>query len=256
NILGTMCPSYRLTRDEEFSTRGRANALRLALAGGFGPRGLTDARMQEVMEGCLSCKACKSECPSNVDMAKLKGEFLQRYHDVHGTTLYERFIAGSPRMSRLLSGWTAPMINRIQRTKLFRKTLEKVAGVDSRRTLPEYAAEPFPKWFARRADPNGETEKKVVLFDDTFMNFHQPGVGISAVELLQSCGYRVIPARAGCCQRPRISHGFLRLAKRDGEKTLRNLDAFIDRGLKIVVCEPGCASALTDDLPDLIDDED
>jgi Fe-S oxidoreductase len=114
---------------------------------------------------------------------------------------------------------------------------------------------PFPKWFRQRGAPTGPGGRTVVLFDDTYMNYHQPGVGISAVELLESCGYEVVLARAGCCQRPRISHGFLRKAKADGEQTLRNLDAFIQQGLQIVVCEPGCASALTDDLPDLIDDE-
>jgi Fe-S oxidoreductase len=87
------------------------------------------------------------------------------------------------------------------------------------------------------------------------MNYHEPGVGISAVELLESCGYKVILARAGCCQRPKISHGFLKKAKKEGEKTLLNLKKFIDKGLPVVVCEPGCASALTDDLPDLVEDE-
>jgi Fe-S oxidoreductase len=97
--------------------------------------------------------------------------------------------------------------------------------------------------------------RRIILFDDTYMNFHQAGVGISAVELLESCGYEVILARAGCCQRPCISHGFLRKARKEGEKTLRNLKRYIDEGLQVVVCEPGCASALTDDLPDLIGDE-
>ena len=95
----------------------------------------------------------------------------------------------------------------------------------------------------------------MVLFDDTYMKFHETSVGISAVELLESCGYEVILAEAGCCQRPKISHGFLKKARVGGEKTLLNLKKHIDKGLKVVVCEPGCASALTDDLPDLIEDE-
>ena len=113
------------------------------------------------------------------------------------------------------------------------------------------------KWFKNHPKPKtGQPpRKKVVLFDDTYLKYHQTEVGISAVELLESCGYVVILAQAGCCQRPRISHGFLRKAKVAGQKTLRNLDAYIQQDLKIVVCEPGCCSALTDDLPDLIDDE-
>lgn len=254
-LSGTMCPSYRATRDEEHSTRGRANALRLAMTGQLGPEGLTSKRLYEIMDLCLSCKGCKSECPSNVDLARLKSEFLQKYMDSHGTSLRDRFIARSTIMASRMDGWKAPVVNTIQRSPLFRKILEWFVGVDSRRILPLYARHPFKKWFVKNHKSNGQFSKKVVLFDDTYMNFHQPDVGISAVELLESCGYEVILANAGCCQRPRISHGFLRKAKKEGEKTLRNLQKYIEQGHKIVVCEPGCASALTDDLPDLIDDE-
>lgn len=252
---GTMCPSYRVTLDEESSTRGRANALRLAMTGQLGPNAMTSERVFEVLELCLSCKSCKAECPSNVDITRLKSEFLQKYHDVHGIPLRERFIANSTITARIFSGWKAPIFNWFQKTWLFRKMLEIVVGFDSRRIAPSYASLPLPRWFAGRHRPNGQLNKKVVLFDDTYMNYHQTDVGISAVELLESCGYEVILANAGCCQRPRISHGFLREAKIKGEKTLRNLDKYIQQGLKVAVCEPGCCSALTDDLPDLIDDE-
>ncbi|MGB2822268.1 MAG: FAD-linked oxidase C-terminal domain-containing protein, partial [Phycisphaerae bacterium] len=254
-LVGTMCPSYRVTRDEEHSTRGRANALRLAMTGQLDAEGLASRRLYEIMELCLSCKSCKSECPSNVDLARLKSEFLQRYRDAHGVGLRERFVSGSTGMARFVAGWKAPVVNWVQGTLAFRKVLQWLAGFDSRRPLPTYARTPLGKWFARRRSGNGTGGRKVVLFDDTYMNYHQTSVGISAVELLESCGYEVVLARAGCCQRPRISHGFLRKARREGEKTLRNLDAFIRQGLQVVVCEPGCASALTDDLPDLIDDE-
>lgn len=255
-LQGTMCPSYIATRDEEHSTRGRANALRLAMTGQLGPEAMTGGRLFRAMELCLSCKSCKSECPSNVDMAKLKSEFLQSYHDRHGVSLREKLIASSSDLAPLFSGWPAPLVNRIQNTRLFRKTLEWIAGFDSRRRLPEYAREPFSHWLAKRSACPSKSSRKVVLFRDTYLNYHTPRIGIAAVELLESCGYEVIPARAGCCQRPRISHGFLREAKRQGEKTLRALDAYIQQGLPVVVCEPSCASALTDDLPDLMDDED
>jgi len=252
---GTMCPSYRATLDEEHSTRGRANALRLAMTGQLGADGLTSDRVFEVMDLCLSCKSCKSECPSNVDLARLKSEFLQKCHDAHGVSLRERIIAGSPTMARMMAGRKAPIVNFLQETWLFRGILQLLAGFDSRRKPPRYASVPFTKWFSAHSQLNGQARRKVVLFDDTYMNYHQTEIGISAVELLESCGYEVVLARAGCCQRPRISHGFLRDARAKGERTLRNLDEYIRQGLKIVVCEPGCCSALTDDLPDLIDDE-
>lgn len=255
NLTGLMCPSYRATRDEEHSTRGRANALRLAMTGQMGEQGFANPELFEIMDLCLSCKGCKSECPSNVDVAKLKGEFLQKYREEHGTTLRDKFVSRSASMAKRFSGWKAPIVNGVQKTMLFRKTLQWMAGIDSRRVLPTYARQPFQRWFDNRQGLNGET-RKVVLFDDTYMNYHETNVGVSAVELLESCGYQVILARAGCCQRPSISHGFLTKAKAEGEKTLLNLKKYIDQGLKIVVCEPGCASALTDDLPDLIDDED
>ena len=255
--VGTMCPSYMATLDEEHSTRGRANALRLAMSGQLGPDGKTSERLHDVLDLCLSCKACKSECPSNVDMAKLKSEFLQGYYDKHGLKLADRLIAASAKAAKFNSGLLAPLVNAVQRTFIFRKVLEWVAGIDARRKLPSYTREPFPKWFYRHHQSNGKgiKSKRVVLFDDTYINYHEPNIGRAATELLESCGYEVILAQAGCCQRPRISHGLLKLANRDGLKTLRALDKFIKEGLEVVVCEPSCATALTDDLPDLIDDE-
>ncbi len=252
---GTMCPSYMATRDEEHSTRGRANALRLAMSGQLGD-GLTDGRLLEVLDLCLSCKACKAECPSNVDMAKLKSEVLQKHYDHHGMSLRDRMIRGSAAVASRLSGRLAPLWNAVQGSGSFRSLLQAWAGIHRDRILPSYAREPFDRWLARRSQqPAGEAGKAVVLFADTYLRYHQPEVGVAAVELLESCGYSVEVALAGCCQRPRISHGFLRQARRDGEATLRRLDEHLRRGTPVVVCEPSCASALTDDLPDLIRDD-
>src|SRR5207302_6040655 len=106
---------------------------------------------------------------------------------------------------------------------------------DKRRTLPEYASEPFHKWFEKNENNNFKSSKKVVLFADTYLNFHEPHIGISALELLNSCGYEVILANVGCCQRPKISHGFLREAKKEGGKTIEGLKKYLDAGLTIVV---------------------
>lgn len=252
---GTMCPSFKATREEEHSTRGRANALRLAMSNQLGENGLTSERLHEVMDLCLSCKACKSECPSNVDMAKMKSDTLQMYYDEHGTTLRDRLIRDSSQAARNISGWKAGIVNTVQKSGLFRSALESLAKFDSRRTLPEFASEPFYRWFEKNVKPTGNGKKQVVLFADTYINFHEPEVGVSAYELLTSCGYEVILANVGCCQRPKISHGFLREAKKEGTKTALGLKPYLDRGLKVVVCEPSCASALNDDLPDLIDDQ-
>ena len=252
---GTMCPSYKATRDEEHSTRGRANALRLAMSGQQDLDGLTSARLHEVLDLCLSCKACKSECPSNVDMAKLKSEVSQLYYDKHGEKLRDKIIKNSADMAARLSGNAAGIVNRIQGTKLFRKLLEHVAGFDRRRSLPSYAKLPFSKWYEKNAQPAQDGRRQVALFADTYLNYHDTQIGISAYQLLADCGYDVLLANAGCCQRPKISHGFLREAKKEGLKTVLKLDEFMSKGIPVLVCEPGCASALTDDLPDLIEDE-
>jgi len=253
-LSGTMCPSYRVTLDEKDSTRGYANALRLAMTGQFEIGGLEQTTLYEILEHCISCKACKSECPSNVDLAKLKSEFLQKYYDVHGVPRGVRFILNSMERAPRIAGPFAILVNALIGTLPYRTIVEKVYGLEARRRFPSYATKTFDKWFAGSSRTVNGSNKKVALFNDTYMNFYQPGIGRSAVELLESCGYEVILADAGCCQRYRITHGLLREAKVKGECTLRNLDTFIRQGLKVVVCEPECCSALVDDLPDLIDD--
>ena len=252
---GTMCPSFKATRDEEHSTRGRANALRLAMSNQFGTSGLSSQRLHEVMDLCLSCKACKSECPSNVDMAKMKSDTLQMYYDKNGTTLRDRLIRDSTKAAEKISGWKSGTVNKIQKSSLFRSILERTVKFDKRRILPDFAKEPFYIWFAKNAHKTNKGDKKVVLFADTYLNYHEPEIGISAFRLLNSCGYEVILANVGCCQRPKISHGFLRDAKKHGKETIAGLKTYLDDGLKVVVCEPSCASALNDDLPDLIADQ-
>ena len=268
-LTGTMCPSYIATRDEAHSTRGRANALRLAMSGQLGPEAMTSSELHGVLDLCLGCKGCKAECPSNVDLAKLKGEFLAGYHARHGSTRAERFFANSPAMAARISGALAPLVNWLGERSVTRILMDRALGLERSRPLPKFAPVPFPKWFDRRratGDPassavqgqpatGDSTARRVILFDDTFMNYHDTSVGRSAVSLLEALGYRVELARAGCCCRPLISHGFLEEATEKGLETLRRIDLFLAEGLPVVACEPSCLSALTDDLPDLIDDE-
>jgi FAD/FMN-containing dehydrogenase/Fe-S oxidoreductase len=252
---GTMCPSYMATRDEKDATRGRANALRLAMSGQLGPDAMSSKGLYEVMDLCLECKACKTECPSNVDMSKMKSEFLHHYHKKNGTKLRERVFAFSPIMSRLNAGVLAPLVNATLSVGPIRRTINGFLGVAKERELPPYAFETFPTWFAKRkARKLPATATEVVLFNDTYVNYHEPQIGKWAVRVLESLGYRVSIANAGCCCRPMISKGFLDEAREAGEKTLRQLDAFARKGVTILTLEPSCTSSLRDDLPDLIDD--
>lgn len=251
---GTMCPSFKATREEEHSTRGRANALRLAMSGQLDEEGLNSPRLKEALDLCLSCKACKSECPSNVDMAKLKSEVLQKQYDKKGTSLRDRMIRDSADMAAKMSGNFAPIINGIIQTNLARWTMDKILGLDKKRTMPSYAKQSFVQWYHKNYALRPQANQQVVLFADTYLNYHEPQVGIAATRLLDACGFEVLVADVGCCQRPKISHGFLKAAKREGTKVAQKLNIFLKKGLKIVVCEPSCVSALIDDLPDLLDD--
>ncbi len=257
---GTMCPSYMATKDEKDTTRARANALRLAMSGQLGDANDVKAALggddvDEVLELCLACKACKSECPNAVDMAKLKSDTLQMRHDRKGVPLGYKLIGRMPDVAPWMAGPWAKLAALMDKLPPYRILFEKLTGIDRRRPLPPFATRSLQKRLADRG-PNRRiaTRGKVVLFNDTYSNYMEPHVGLAAVDLLEGCGYEVILANAGCCQRPRLSKGLLREAKPRGLKTLQNLDAFATQGIPILCLEPSCASALKDDLPDLIDD--
>lgn len=250
---GTMCPSFMATRDELHCTRGRANILRLAMSGQLGSKGLADPQVLHALDLCLSCKACKAECPTNVDMSKLKSEVLQHHYGSHGISRRAKLIRDSGVIAGLVHGKMARAINLIQRSNAFKYLLEKLIGFDARRVLPPYAKTSIINWYKSNYEAPAKPIDTVILFLDTYIKYHEPEVGISTIKLLTECGIAVKLADVGCCQRPRISNGFLHLAKKEGGKVVTSL---LDHPSQhtILVCEPSCASALQFDLPDLIDD--
>ena len=250
-LVGTMCPSYMATRDEEHSTRGRANALRLAMSGQLGEGALTGRRLYEVMDLCLECKACKSECPSNVDMARIKAEFLSHYYKEQGWPLGKRLIARTRQMAELASRMPR-LSNLAAGNPVTRLALEWFAGFDRRRTLPRYARETLASWFRSRS--NGTGGEPITLFADTFTNFHEPHIGKAAVALLESLGFRVHLFSAGCCGRPAISSGDLQGVRKGARGLIASLSD-VAAGSPVIVLEPSCLSTLRDDYPDLSEDE-
>ncbi|MEO6190071.1 MAG: FAD-linked oxidase C-terminal domain-containing protein [Saprospiraceae bacterium] len=244
---GTMCPSFRATRDEKDSTRGRANILRLALSGQLDDYGLQSKALTDVMDLCLSCKACKSECPTNVDMSKLKSEILFFQKKNKRISITDFLIKNQIIISKLSSGFLSPMINFTLRNKIFRSILQTVSHLDARRILPQYKSNPFPF-----DQVQGEIQANtVVLFADTYIKFHDPSIGLSAKKLLENLGYEVIVFQDGCCQRPTISKGLLDLAEKQGFETLSKLEPYLKQKVPVLICEPSCASSFKDDLIDL-----
>jgi Fe-S oxidoreductase len=257
-LEGTMCPSYMATRDEEHSTRGRANALRAVLSGQVPPSEFTGRRLYEVMDLCLECKACKAECPANVDMAKLKYEFLAHYYQANGLPLRNRLFGRIERLARVGSR-LAPLSNWIARSRLNRWLLERFVGIDRRRPLPAFAREPFTDWFRKhRPTPTPSARVpagargEVILFHDTFVTYHQPEIGRAAVGLLEAAGYRVRLVDKKCCGRPLISKGLLSEARAHAAWNVARLAPHAARGVPIVGLEPSCLLTLRDEYVDLL----
>ncbi len=254
-MAGTMCPSYHATMDEEHSTRGRANALRAALSGRLPAQELTSRRMYDVLDLCLACKACKTECPTNVDMAKIKYEWLAHYYREHGVPLHAKAFGRVESMYRVGSK-VARLANWAVSLRPAQWLNEKLLHVDRRRQLPQFATQTFRKWFSRRIPgPRAGAKGTVVLLDDCFLNYNYPEVGRAAVELLEASGHEVLLADKRCCGRPMLSKGLLRDAREAAEHNVRELDGYATRGIPIVGCEPSCLLTLRDEYRDLVTDE-
>lgn len=249
---GVMCPSFQATKDETHSTRGRANALRAAISGRLPADAMSSREIYEILDLCIECKGCKSECPTQVDMARLKAEFLGQYQAVHGLPIRSRLFGEIAVFFRLLQPF-APLTNLVARTRLFRWILGQIVDIAPQRILPELATRRFSRVF--KPSTGASTGKQVVLFLDTFTEFNSPEIGEAAVGVLSAAGFDVtlVPGQV-CCGRPLISKGMLTRAKENALRNVATLGPYAREGVKIVGLEPSCVSALQDEYPDLLPD--
>jgi Fe-S oxidoreductase len=259
---GGMCPSYMVTLDEEHSTRGRANLLRLAMSGVLPPSELTGDAVHDALDLCVECKACAAECPSGVDLAKLKFETLAQRNKVRGVPLRSRLFANIASLARF-GHYIGPFANAAARLRPLRSLMQRFGGIHAERPLPVFASQTFPAWFRDHDSPSpisergqgGEVRGEAVLFHDTFTDYFHPEVGQAAVRVLEALGYRVVLAeKTGCCGRPAISKGLLPTAKGWARRNVNALLPYARRGVPIVGTEPSCLLTFRDEYPDLLQD--
>lgn len=266
---GTMCPSYMVTLEEAHSTRGRANALRAAISGRLPVDALSSRELYDVMDLCVACKACKAECPSNVDMAKLKHEVLARYYAVHGVPIRARLFGNIAALGPLGCA-AAPLSTWVLRSAPVRWLLDRAVGIACERRVPAFARRRFTQWWssngrrrARKVLPDEGREAlralpgrgRVALLVDTFTEFYSPEIGQAAVRVLEALGCEVTVVRPRCCGRPLISQGLLREAQALAQDTLDRLAPLVEQGIPLVGLEPSCTVTLTDEYPDLVPGE-
>ena len=250
-IGGTMCPTYMATRDEDKTTRGRANILREFLTAPGGKTAFDKKEIYEILDLCISCKACKAECPSNVDMAKMKAEFMQHYYDVHGIPLRSRLVAWLPRLEQL-AVTVRPLANAVMSTKAFRRA----AGFTTRRPLPALSGITLRRWYRNGAAFSQETlPRKVYLFNDEFTNFHESDIGIKAILLLRKLGYQVrIPVHRES-GRTWFSKGLVRAARNIANENVMLLKDLITEEIPLIGIEPSAILAFRDEYPDIVSEE-
>jgi FAD/FMN-containing dehydrogenase/Fe-S oxidoreductase len=260
---GTMCPSYMVTLEEEHSTRGRAHLLFEMLQGEVIRDGWQDERVKKALDLCLSCKACKSECPANVDLATYRSEFLSHYHEHHRRPLHAYAFGKIDQWARMATPF-AWMVNAINSSAIFRPLINTILGLAAQREIPRFAENSFRHWLQNRESEKmrvnaGQTSAtiqkrtEVVLWIDTFNNYFHPETSQAALEILEDAGFEVTTSRQHlCCGRPLYDFGMLDEAKKYLTRILQALGPQIDAGLPIVVLEPSCASVFRDELVNLL----
>ena len=245
---GTMCPSFMVTLDEQDTTRARANMLRSVLEGTLPPEEMTGEKMREVMDLCVGCKACKSECPSQVDVASMKTEVLSQMGQKHGFSLRQK-ITGHIRPQLALASLVPSLFNAVAGTSLARRGAALV-GIDPRRNLPRVAGETFSKRFSRL--PQGAGPAEVALFNDTWTEYQWPGIGEGAARLFAAAGARVRLPQVVCCGRPMLSEGLVDAARENARRNLDLLSPLVERGVPLVGLEPSCILTMRDDYRKLL----
>ena len=246
----TMCPSYRVTREEMHSTRGRAHLLFEMLQGNPLRGGWRDPHVKESLDLCLACKGCKHDCPVNVDMATYKAEFLSHYYEGRPRPVHAYSMGLIYWWSRVAS-YAPDVANVLTQTPGLSAIVKALGGIAAERRMPAFASPTFTEWFRRRERrPDGDLS--VILWPDTFNNYFYPGTAKAAVDVLEAAGCRVkIPPRPLCCGRPLYDFGMLDLAKRQLRQILDVLDNDITAGTPVVGLEPSCVAVFRDELPNL-----
>ncbi|TDD50126.1 FAD-binding and (Fe-S)-binding domain-containing protein [Saccharopolyspora elongata] len=252
--VGVMCPSYIATKNEEHSTRGRANALVKALSEPDPHAALGGERLHEILDLCLMCKACKSECPMSVDMASLKAETLAHHHEIHGTPLRSRVFSSIRALNRLGSA-TAPLSNLPGRIPFLRRILDRTLGIAAARPLPTFQRVSLLRWFRRRTSaPPAAPQGAVTWLADSFTTYTEPHIGRAGIELLERSGWRVDLAGGGCCGRSSLSKGMLDDAKKKATALVTSLERDTAPDSPIVGCEPSCVLMLREEHKALLPD--
>jgi FAD/FMN-containing dehydrogenase/Fe-S oxidoreductase len=251
---GIMCPSYMATRNERDTTRARANILRALVSGSLPKDSVSSKEMHDVFDLCLSCKACKSECPSGVDAAKMKLEFLGQYHIKHGYSLRDKVFGYIHELSRLTS-IVKPISNFFAGNSVTKYLLSNI-GITSQRSLPVMSRDSFTNWFNSRLQPADINEnQKVIYFHDTWVSYYHPDIGKAAVELLGAAGFEVILIENKvCCGRPMLSKGMIEQARQRGIKNVSALAPYVNEGIPVVGTEPSCILTFRDEYLDLLPD--
>lgn len=244
-----MCPSFQATQDEFHSTRARAQALRSIIHGRLPKEAWTGERMYDVLDLCLSCKGCKTECPSQVDMAKFKSEFLYHYQQEHGSTFRNRAFAHIGPLSRALFPFRS-IFNAVSGTGWAKKAMGWI-GLSPTRTLPRFAKHRFSTLYSQYAQPK-ELPRRLLLMNDTFTEFYHPEIGLAALKLLNALGWSVILLPWSCCGRPALSKGFLPLARRQAEALTQLIHTHLKDDIPFIGLEPSCLLTVKDDYSSLL----
>jgi len=246
---GTMCPSYMATRDEKHTTRARANILRETITNSTKENKFDDEALLEVLDLCLSCKGCKSECPSNVDMAKLKAETLQQYHDKNGVKFRSRLIGNTPKVNQIFA--SLPWLYNFGTKGFIGNIVKSATGFATERSLPQMHKVTFAKWIKNYKQSGNFTNGKVYLYNDEFLNFYDVEIGQTAVKLFNRLGYEVVVPLIGYSGRTYLSKGMLKEAREIAEKNTQAFAKEMPENAILVGIEPSAILSFRDEYPDL-----